>query len=88
MCDIIAMKTIILTAAAAKDLEAVPVRDRDAIEDALDAYAMTGAADIKRLSGRQGYRMRVGSYRIIFDEDKITILAFYIGRRSTTTYRR
>ena len=27
-------------------------------------------------------------YRVIFDEDASTILAIYIGRRATTTYKR
>ena len=49
---------------------------------------MTGDGDIMRLSGRAGFRMRVGAYRILFAEDMTTILALYIGRRSTTTYRR
>jgi mRNA interferase RelE/StbE len=43
---------------------------------------------VKRLSGRGGYRLRSGRYRIIFDEDSITILAIYIGKRETTTYSR
>jgi mRNA interferase RelE/StbE len=45
-------------------------------------------ADVKALQGRNGYRLRIGSYRVIFDEDAITILAVYIGRRASTTYKR
>ena len=55
------MKTIILTAAAAKDFDALPRDVCEAIESALDRYAMTGEADVSKLSGRQGYRMRVGN---------------------------
>lgn len=51
-------------------------------------YAMTGQGDVKALQGRDGFRLRIGSYRVVFDEDAITILAIYIGRRATTTYRR
>ena len=58
------------------------------VTEALARYAVSGEGDVKRLSGRDGYRMRVGSYRVIFDEDATTILAIYIGRRATTTYRR
>jgi mRNA interferase RelE/StbE len=43
---------------------------------------------LKRLSGRDGFRLRVGSYRVIFDEDQTAILAINIGKRETTTYRR
>jgi mRNA interferase RelE/StbE len=49
---------------------------------------MDGEGDVKKLSGRDGYRMRVGRFRVIFAEDQTTILAVYIGKRETTTYRR
>ncbi len=80
------MKTIVLTHKAAKELDAVPRPARQAIGQALNAYAVTGRGDVKKLSVRDGYRMRVGNYRIIFAEDATTILAIYVGRRSTTTY--
>jgi mRNA interferase RelE/StbE len=82
------MKTIIFTKQAAKDLDALQDFDRDAIIFALSEYAVFGRGDIKALSGRDGFRMRVGSFRILFDEDKQTILAVYIGRRETTTYKK
>jgi len=79
---------IVLTHAAAKDLDALPAQARASVETALIRYAMSGEGDVKRLQGRGGYRMRVGSYRVLFDEDQQTILAIYVGRRETTTYRR
>jgi mRNA interferase RelE/StbE len=82
------MKTIIFTHAAAKDLDALAPDGRRQVEDGLIRYAATGDGDVKQLSGRQGYRLRVGRYRVIFDEDRHTILAIYIGKRETTTYRR
>jgi mRNA interferase RelE/StbE len=51
-------------------------------------YATSGAGDVKRLSGRDGFRLRIGRYRVIFDEDAATILAIPIGKRETTTYSR
>lgn len=83
------MKTITLTLSAAKDLDALP-RDarRKQVEAGLHRYAMTGQGDVKALRGRDGHRLRVGSYRVIFDEDATTILAIYIGRRATSTYKR
>ena len=86
--DIIAVKTIIFTQAAARDLDALPPQPRVAVEVALIRYAMSGEGDVKRLQGRGGLRMRVGSYRVLFDEDRTTVLAIYIGRRETTTYRK
>lgn len=82
------MKTIVLTHSAAKDLDALPPDARSAVGSALIDYAMTGRGDVKKLSGRNGFRMRVGRYRVLFDEYQTTILAIYIGKRETTTYRR
>ena len=82
------MKTIILTHSAARDLDRLPPDARTNLTDALIDYAVTGRGDVKRLSGRDGFRMRVGRYRILFAEDLTTILAIYIGKRETMTYRR
>lgn len=82
------MKTIIFTHAAAKDLDALPQDACESVTEGLNSYAMTGKGDVKKLSGREGYRLRIGAYRIIFSEDAVTILAIYIGRRSTTIYRK
>jgi mRNA interferase RelE/StbE len=73
--------------AAARDLARLPPTAREMIEEGLAAYAATGRGDVKRLSGRDGYRLRLGSYRVLFAEDAV-ILAVYIGRRATTTYKR
>ena len=82
------MKTIILTLSATKDLNSLPRDTREQVEAGLHRYAMTGQGDVKALQGRDGYRLRIGSYRVIFDEDAATILTIYIGRRATTTYKR
>ncbi|MGB8839527.1 MAG: hypothetical protein WCC64_00505 [Aliidongia sp.] len=81
------MKTIILTVSAAKDLDTLPRDARGQVEAGLHRYAMTGQGDVKALQGRNGYRLRMGSDRAIFDEDATTILAIYVGRRATTTYK-
>jgi mRNA interferase RelE/StbE len=82
------VKTIVLTPSAAKDIDALPQDAREQVQTALHRYAVTGKGDVKALQGRDGYRLRVGSYRVIFDEDATTILAIYIGHRATTTYKR
>jgi mRNA-degrading endonuclease RelE of RelBE toxin-antitoxin system/DNA-binding XRE family transcriptional regulator len=73
------LKTIILTLNAAKDLDALPRDAREQVDAGLHRYAMTGQGDVKTLQGRDGYRLRIGSYRVIFDEDATTILAICIG---------
>jgi mRNA interferase RelE/StbE len=82
------VKTIVLTVAAAKQLDALPQTAQEQVVDALDKYAISGTGDVKRLSGRDGYRLRAGQYRIIFAEDQVSVLAVYIGRRQTNTYSR
>ena len=82
------VKSIILTPGAAKDIDALPQDARERVEAGLHRYAMTGQGDVKALQGRDGFRLRIGSYRVIFDEDATTILAVYVGRRATTTYKR
>lgn len=80
------MKTVVFNSAAAKQFDSLLPQARILIAAALDRYAMEGRGDVKRLQGREGYRMRVGEYRVLFNEDLTTILAVYIGRRQTTTY--
>jgi mRNA interferase RelE/StbE len=81
-------KTIILTLVAAKDLDALPRHAREQVEAGLHRYTMTGEGNVKALRGRGGSRLRIGGYRVIFDEDASTIVAIYIGRRATTAYKR
>jgi mRNA interferase RelE/StbE len=69
------VKTIILTLSAAKDIDALPQDAREHVQTALHRYAMTGQGDVKALQGRTGYRLGVGSYRVIVDEGATTVLA-------------
>ncbi len=82
------MRKLVVTLSAAKDLDALPRDAREQVEGGLHRYAMTGQGDVKALVGRDGFRLRIGGYRVIFDQDATTILAIHIGRRTTTTYKR
>lgn len=82
------MKTVIFAHSALRDLEALPSADRSFVEDAIYRYATTGRGDVKKLSGRDFYRLRAGRYRVVFGEDRVTIVAVYVGKRDTTTYGR
>jgi DNA-binding XRE family transcriptional regulator len=77
------VKTIVFTAASAKQFDALPLVGQTAIEAALTRCAIDGHGDAKRLSGRDRYRLRVGEYRGLFDESRTMILAVHIGRRTT-----
>ena len=80
------MKTIIFTVKAAKELDSLPEPARTNVSGALNSYAIDGRGDVKKLRGREGYRLRVGDYRVIFAEDAETSLAIYVGWRTTITY--
>lgn len=84
--DIIPVKTLVFAPAAAKQFDALPPPAQMAIEQALARCIIEGRGDVKRLIGREGYRMRVDEYRVIFDEARTTILALRVGRRNTNTY--
>jgi mRNA interferase RelE/StbE len=81
------MKTIVLSVAAARQFDALPADARSSIAEALHAYGISGSGDVKRLTGRDAYRMRVGRYRVLFEQDAVTVVA-YKGKRDESTYRR
>jgi len=70
--------------AAQKQLAQITPVDRDrivaAIKDLADAPRPAGC---KKLSGRPGWRIRIGSYRVIYEvhDDKLLILVVTIGHR-------
>jgi mRNA interferase RelE/StbE len=82
------VKTIVFVPAAAKQFDRLPTVAQVRIMDGLADYAVHGTGDVKRLSNRPGYRLRIGSYRVMFDEDRVTILALYVGTRATDTGKR
>jgi mRNA interferase RelE/StbE len=75
------MKTIILNPSVAKVLDGLPRDIRNRITEALDAYAIHGTGDTKAMSGTSTVRLRVGDYRVIFDETASTILVLALGHR-------
>jgi mRNA-degrading endonuclease RelE of RelBE toxin-antitoxin system len=80
--------TLLVSTSARKQLANFPSRDQQHIEDALDIMeADPFSGDIKRLRP-QGWRRRVGSYRIFYDLDidERQIVVTAIVRRTSTTY--
>jgi mRNA interferase RelE/StbE len=47
----------------------------------LREFATTGHGDTKRLKGRDGMRLRVGDWRVIFYEDQGAIIVAAVGHR-------
>lgn len=75
------MKTIVYTRAAARSLVRYKSMAPRIIEK-LEAYASGGSSSgsLKRLSTGE-LRLRVGDYRILFDENESTIVVLVIGPR-------
>ncbi len=69
---------------AAKQLEKLEHSIQERIVVALERLRIRPeSCDIKKLVGMQGYRFRVGDYRVIFDmeKNKLIILVLQIGHR-------
>lgn len=69
---------IIYSKQAAKFLGRQDKPTRDRIKNAIDCLPN---GDVKKLQGKDGYRLRVGDYRVIFDSDGYVVLIIKIGSR-------
>ena len=74
------MKAIRFTQDAHNDLRAHRGQARRVIAK-LNAFAATGAGDVKKLVGIEGSRLRAGEFRIIFTETDTEIFVLKIGPR-------
>ena len=78
------MKKIIITPQARADVRRIDRETAMRILAALDRFARTGEGDIKKLQGDSGeLRLRVGDYRVRFNEEPPgTILVHSVLHRS------
>ena len=80
------MKKVAYSSEALKSLRRVPRNDAQRIRDKIERYAenpTSQANSIKKLRGRDGLRLRVGDWRVIFDEDEDSIRVLVIGPRGS-----
>jgi mRNA interferase RelE/StbE len=75
------MKEISFTPAATRQWLNLSVAVRNRIDNKLTVYATNGSGDVKRLKGRAGCRLRIGDWRVIFMEDKTSIIVAAVGNR-------
>ena len=80
------MYKIIFKKEAAKSLNKLPRNLAKMIREKLEAVAANPYADhpnAKKLQGRDGYRLRVGDWRVIYEiqNDKLVILVLKIAPR-------
>jgi mRNA interferase RelE/StbE len=75
------MRPVSFTARAAREWAKLPSDVRSRIDKRLTEFAATARGDVKRLMGRDGMRLRVGDWRVIFYEDQETIVVAAVGHR-------
>ncbi len=75
------MKMIVLSPSAAKAIDRIAEPFRSTLVEALAAYALGKSGDTKAMTGTPTVRMRVGDYRIIFDETAVRLHILAIGHR-------
>jgi mRNA interferase RelE/StbE len=78
------MKSLIYTKAAQKSLSRIPVNIARQIVAKIEQYARDPRSlerNVTKLQGREGYRLRVGSWRVIFDEAGNVLEILEIGPR-------
>jgi mRNA interferase RelE/StbE len=76
--------TVVVTKSAQKQLLGFPVEVRKRISERIEALAaVPRPADVKKLRGRDAWRIRVGDYRVIYEiHDKILrVIVINVGHR-------
>ena len=76
------MKEITFTPTATRQWLKLAAEVRKRIDGKLTVYATNGSGDVKRLKGRAGCRLRIGDWRVIFIEEKASIIIVAVGNRS------
>jgi len=69
---------------ARKELSKIPHSDQDRIINAIRNLAeKPRPSGVKKLSGRDAWRLRVGGYRVIYEihDDQLFVLVISIGHR-------
>ena len=68
------MRRITFTPAATSQWLKLSQEVRQRVNARLEQFAETGHGDVKKLKGRAGARLRVGDWRVIFYEERGTII--------------
>ena len=68
---------------AAKDMENLPLKDRQRVLDAVDRFAASGVGDVRALGGRwRGrFRLRSGIWRVVFRMENGIVVIRVLHRR-------
>jgi mRNA interferase RelE/StbE len=81
------MYTVRYTADALRTLRKVPRNTADLIRRKVHEVAQdpAGARNVKKLKGREGYRLRVGDWRVVYDLEngELVLIVIEIGPRGS-----
>ena len=75
------MKRIVFTPASTRQWLKLSGDVQRRIDARLTEFAMSGKGDVRRLKGRQGARLRVGDWRVIFYDERDVIVVAAVGHR-------
>jgi mRNA interferase RelE/StbE len=78
------MMEILISKKAQDFLEGLQIKDRLRLIDKINQYAENPeslSGSVKKLQGRDGFRLRVGDYRILFDKSGKILHITQIGLR-------
>jgi len=86
----VAHYSVLIVRSAAKELEAVPLKDRRRLVQRIRALADDPRPPgCQKLSGEEKYRVRQGDYRILYEivDDTLVVTVIRVGHRRDV-YRR
>ena len=81
---------IIIESKAQKEAEKIPRKFRTAIDDAILSLVLDPRPrNAIKLTDRNGYRMRVGNYRVLYsiDDESGVVVVYRIKIRGESTYK-
>jgi len=70
--------------ASLRVLRRIPANEAKRIRSKIEAYAADPSSqtnNVMKLQGRDGYRLRVGDWRVIFDQDGTVMAILAVGPR-------
>lgn len=75
-------REIFIEKSAVKSLGKIPKSDRNKIVDVIQNLANNPAPiNSKKLTGREGWRIRIGNYRVIYEFNNDIVHIYNIGHR-------
>lgn len=81
------MRRVLLSAKVHKQIAKLPKAAQAAIYTALEGLASwPDCRNVKALAGKQGYRLRVGDYRVLFEAESESIRVTEVRKRDERTY--